>query len=65
MPHIFSVEIHVYLSTKIQETEGKKKQAIADKDESLQRHVEGELLELMTMRQYLNDNIDLKTQKYF
>ncbi len=65
MPHIFSVEIHAYLSAKIEAAEEKKKQAIADRDESLQRHLEGEMLELMEMRQYLNDNIDLKTQKYF
>ena len=65
MPHIFSVEIHAYLSTKIEEAEGKKKQAKADLDESLQRYLEGELLELMEMRQYLTDNIDLKTQKYY
>jgi len=65
MPHIFSVEIHVYLSAKIEEAEGKKKQAIADRDESQQRHLEGELLELMEMRKYLTNNIDLKTQKYY
>ena len=65
MPHIFSVEIHTYLSTKIEEAEGKKKQAIADQDESLQRYLEGELLELVKMRHYLTDNIDLKTQKYY
>lgn len=65
MPHIFSVEIHAYLSAKIEEAEAKKKQAIADWDGSQQRHLEGELLELMEMRKYLTDNIDLKTQKYY
>ncbi len=65
MPHIFSVEIHEYLSTKIEHAEGKRKQAIGDNDESLQRTLEGELLELVKMRQYLTENIDLKTQKYY
>ena len=65
MPHIFSVEIHAYLSVKIEEAEGEKKEAIADRDESQQRHFEGELLELVEMRKYLTDNIDLKTQKYY
>jgi hypothetical protein len=65
MPHIFSVEIHEYLSTRIEQSEKKKKQAIDDKDESLQHHFEGELLELEEMRRYLTENIDLKTQKYY
>ena len=65
MPHIFSVEIHEYLSTKIEQAESKRMQGIENNDMSQQRHLEGELLELMEMRQYLTENIDLKTQKYY
>lgn len=65
MPHIFSVEIHAYLSAKIEQVEEKKKLVVGDKADTLQRCIEGELLELVAMRQYLTDNIDLKTQKYY
>ena len=65
MPHIFSVEIHEYLSARIEQSKEKRKQAIGDKDESLQHRFEGELQELEEMRRYLTENIDLKTQKYY
>jgi hypothetical protein len=65
MPHIFSVEIHEYLSGKMEQAERTRKLAILDNDMNLQRRLEGELLELVKMRQYLTENIDLKTQKYY
>ena len=65
MPHIFSVEIHEYLSCKIEQAENKRKQAVATNMYDLQQRLEGELSELVAMRKYLDENIDLKTQKYY
>lgn len=65
MPHIFSVEIHEYLSKKILQAKAGKTEAVLERDEELTSYYEGQLLELETMRQYLTENIDLKTQKYY
>ncbi|HID69367.1 MAG TPA: hypothetical protein EYP35_02640 [Desulfobacterales bacterium] len=65
MPHAFSVEIHDYLSNKILLVGEGIKQAVLDKDQSLESYHKGQLLELEIIRRYLTDNIDLKTQKYF
>ena len=65
MPHAFSVEIHDYLSRKILLAEENKNKAIQKKNRAEQLYCEGQLFELTTMRQYLTDNIDLKTQNYF
>lgn len=65
MPHIFSVEIHDYLSAKIKQIERKQKQATETNDIWLTLRLDGELLELVGMRKYLTGNIDLKTQKYY
>ncbi len=65
MAHVFSVEIHDYLSNRIQLAEKGKKRAELAKDAASRRYYEGQLLELKILRKYLTDNIDLKTQKYF
>ncbi len=65
MPHAFSVEIHNYLSNTILLARKSLKKAILEKDQALESYHRGQLLELESMRQYLTDNIDLKTQKYF
>jgi len=65
MPHAFSVEIHDYLSNKILKAGEGVKHAVLEKDQRLESYYKGQLLELKIMRQYLTDNIDLKTQKYF
>ncbi len=65
MAHVFSVEIHNYLSDKILLAEQGKKTAEDENNEASRLYYEGQLLELKTLRQYLTDNIDLKTQKYY
>jgi len=65
MAHVFSVEIHDFLSKKILRAEQGKKAAEEKKNEDIRRYYEGQLLELHALRQYLADHIDLKTQKYF
>ena len=65
MAHVFSVEIHDYLSEKILQAEQGKKTAEQENEKESRLYYEGQLLELKTLRQYLTDNIDLKTQKYY
>ncbi|HID03539.1 MAG TPA: hypothetical protein EYP18_10085 [Desulfobacterales bacterium] len=65
MPHAFSVEIQDFISNKIQLMEEAKTKAIHEKNNPVQFYCEGQLLELMNLRKYLTENIDLKTQKYY
>ena len=65
MAHAFSVEIHDYLSQKIGLAKEGKKKANQHNDTELQSYYEGQLLELARMRNYLTENIDLKTQHYY
>ncbi|MCK5071115.1 MAG: hypothetical protein KAR01_11250 [Desulfocapsa sp.] len=65
MPHIFSIEIHEYLSDKILLLEKSKKEAILEQNKERELYCDGQLFEFFTMRKYLTANIDLKNQKYF
>jgi hypothetical protein len=65
MAHAFSVEIHDYLSKQILLAGDGQKKAVQEGDNVLHSYYEGQLLELKTLRQYLSDNFDLKTQKYY
>jgi hypothetical protein len=65
MAHEHSVTIHNYLSLKIAEAQKKKDQANQlDDSENVQFH-SGQLEELVGIRKYLTDKIDLNTQKYY
>lgn len=65
MPNEYSIAIHTYISNKIAAAE--KAQKTAEKDNVLEtaRYYEGRLQELNIIRQYMDDKIDLKTQKYY
>jgi len=65
MPHAFSVEIHDYLSNKIARAREGKKKAVYEKNMAAQSSFEGQLLELESLRHYITENFDLKTQKYY
>jgi len=65
MPHAFSVEIHDYLSNRILQAREALGKTVTESNQSLEPYHKGQLLELEIMRQYLTENIDLKTQKYF
>ena len=65
MTHEFSVEIHEYIKIKIAEAQKGKKQADASRDAESGRFYEGQLHELMNLREYLTAKVDLKTQKYY
>ena len=65
MTHEFSVEIHEYIKKKVLAADQGKKQAEAQDDGETRRFYEGQLHELLNLREYLSERIDLKTQKYF
>jgi hypothetical protein len=60
MPNEFSVEIHDYLSQKIAEA----KKAIAKNDDRSSFY-RGQLEELLWIRKYLKENVDLKNFTYY
>ena len=65
MPHAFSVEIQDFISSKILLIKEAKTKAIRENNSAVQLYCEGQLLELINLRKYLTENIDLKTQKYY
>lgn len=65
MPHAFSVEIHDYIGRKLLLMEEARTKAIQENNSSVQFYCEGQIVELMNLRKYLAENMDLKTQKYY
>lgn len=65
MANEYSVAIHKYISGKIAAAEKKQKDAEQENDLATARYYSGQLKELNTIRQYMVDKIDLKTQKYY
>lgn len=60
MANDYSIEIHRYLSAKIAEAEALILNSAANSPELL-----GQLEELLAIRKYLSDNIDLKDFTYY
>ena len=65
MTNQFSIEIHDHISSKIKFTEEKIRQAKELKNREQERFYEGQLEEFFKLRKYMEDTIDLKTQRYF
>jgi hypothetical protein len=65
MANEYSVAIHDYVSSQIATAEKDKKTAENNDDPASASYFEGRLQELYTIRRYLNEKIDLKTQKYY
>lgn len=60
MPNEYSVEIHKYIIEKMRETE-----ILSDKNGADTPYNQGKIDELLWLREYLSDNIDLKDFKYY
>jgi hypothetical protein len=60
MPNEYSIEIHRYLKEKIAEAE-----KIIEKSVMKDPNAQGQLDELLWIRKYLSDNIDLKNFTYY
>ena len=65
MANQYSVEIHRYISDKIAAATSQQKKAEAADDTAARRFFAGQLYELEKIREYMAQNIDLKTQKYY
>ena len=65
MANQYSVEIHKYISDKIAAATSQQKKAEAADDTAASRFFAGQLYELEKIREYMAQNIDLKTQKYY
>ncbi len=65
MANEYSIAIHHYLSDKISLAKKAQKKAEKENNPEIARYYEGRLQELNIIRRYMNDNIDLKTQKYY
>ena len=65
MAHAYSVEIHDFLGEMMAEAIEALRRARADGDEPTQARMEGRMEELEFFRRYLQEKIDLKTQRYF
>ena len=65
MAHEYSVKIHHYITGKIETARKLKKAAQAQDDRETLRFYEGQLHELLAIREYLSAKVDLKTQKYY
>ncbi len=65
MAHDYSVKIQNYISEKISIAMKMKINAERQDDFAAQKFCEGQLKELHTLRQYLTEKIDLKTQRYY
>jgi hypothetical protein len=65
MANQYSVEIHKYISQKISAATSQQKKAEAANDSAGRRFYAGQLYELEKIREYMAQNIDLKTQKYY
>ncbi len=60
MPNEYSIEIHRYLNHKIAEAE-----KIIEENGVKKSNVQGQLDELLWIREYLSNNIDLKNFTYY
>jgi len=65
MTNEYSILIHDYLIEKITMAEQKKKKAESAGRAETGRFHDGQLSELLKIRAYLSEKIDLKTQKYY
>ncbi len=65
MAHEYSVQIHDWITKKMDQVRGRCKAAESDNDPATHQYFSGQLEELQFIRQYLTDQIDLDTQKYY
>ncbi len=65
MAHEYSVQIHDWITKKMNTITADLKSATEKNDSSKESYYKGQLGELEFIRQYLTDQIDLDTQKYY
>lgn len=65
MAHQYSVEIHEFLSSRLQQSQRELEQARAAGDSQRTQFIEGKLSELNFMRNLLTEKFDLQHRKYY
>ena len=65
MANEYLIDIHNYISEKIDGAQKQKDDAYANNDLESQHFYEGQLKEWRRLRTYLAEKVDLKTQKYY
>ena len=65
MTNKFSLDIHAYLSEKIDTAEFQKEEAIKRKNRTDEQYCDGQPQELLDIRQFLSARFDLNTQTYY
>ncbi len=63
--HEYSVQIHEWISKKINSIKQDMKSSEAGNNADRKNYLAGRLQELQDIRQYLTDKIDLDTQEYY
>lgn len=62
MAHDYSLQIHSYINERLTIVMEKKKEALKERDVETQKFYEGQEKELLTLRKYLIEQIDLTTR---
>lgn len=65
MAHEYSVDIHEWIKEKIDSIKADLKNIKDSGDTKAENYYNGQLHQLMEIRQYLTDHIDLDTQTYY
>ena len=65
MTHEYSVQIHAWISKKLDKVKQEIKIASDQKDVEKENYYNGQLQELSDMRKYLSDKVDLDTHQYY
>lgn len=64
MAHEYSVQVHNWITQKIEQIKTQKKPAKKKNDIETIEYLSGQLEELLFFQQYLTEHIDLQTQTY-
>ncbi len=65
MTHEFSSEIHMFITSKIEDCQQAIQQAESDNNRDERSYQNGKLKEFMRIRKVMNETIDLDTQNYY
>ncbi len=65
MAHEYSVQVHGWIKEKISRAKDGIKTARNNNDADNENYYNGQLEQLLEIRQYLTDRIDLNTQQYY
>ena len=65
MSNEYSVQIHDWITRKLEEVHRQMSTAEKTNDKKTQEYLNGKLEELLFFRQFLAEQIDLKTQTYY